>query len=131
MRILAMANIVNKTITDNQMRLLSEIAVAQELTQDDILRIVAEYEIDVSQAKEEKQFFNGNPSLPKSIMQAALDEIEGVEMQLQISQVMHGLISLGGSPNKEEIFFVEHAVGYWGIGEHWRKWLMSQPAQNT
>ena len=46
MRLLAMANIVKKEISENQMRLLSEIAIAQELSQDDILRIVAEYEID-------------------------------------------------------------------------------------
>ncbi len=131
MRILAMANIVKKEISDNQMRLLSEIAVAQDLSQDDILRIVAEYEIDVSQTKEETQFFNGDRSLPKNLMQAALDEIEGPEMQLQVSQVMHGLLSSGSQPQKEEVFFVEHAVGYWGIGEAWRNWLSSQPKQKS
>ncbi len=130
MRLLAMANLVKKEITDNQMRLLSEIAIAQDLSQDDILRIVAEYEIDVSQAKEDTQFFNGDPSLPKSLMQAALDEIEGADMQLQVSQVMHGLLSLGNQTQKEEVFFVEHAVGYWGIGEAWRSWLVSQPTQD-
>ena len=129
MRLLAMANLVKKEITDNQMRLLSEIAIAQDLSQDDILRIVAEYEIDVSQAKEDTQFFNGDPSLPKTLMHAALDEIEGADMQLQVSQVMHGLLSLGNQTQKEEVFFVEHAVGYWGIGEAWRSWLVSQPKQ--
>ncbi len=131
MRLLTMANIVKKEISENQMRLLSEIAVAQELSQEDILRVVAEYEIDVSQVKDESQFFNGNPSLPKSLMQAALDEIEGSEMQLQVSQVMHGLLSLGGQTHKEEVFFVEHAVGYWGIGEAWRQWLLNQPAHES
>lgn len=131
MRLLAMANIVKKEISENQMRLLSEIAIAQELSQDDILRIVAEYEIDVSQTKEDEQFFNGNPSLPKNLMHVALDEIEGQDMQLQVTQVMHGLLTVGGSPKKEEVFFVEHAVGYWGIGEAWRSWLVSQPTQEA
>ena len=128
MRLLTMANIVTKEITENQMRLLNDIALAQNLSQDDILRVVAEYEIDVSQVKDDTQFFNGNPSLPKSVMQSALDEIEGSEMQLQVSQVMHGLLSVGGNTQKEEVFFVEHAVGYWGIGEAWRSWLSNQPA---
>ena len=123
-----MANIVTKEITENQMRLLNDIALAQNLSQDDILRVVAEYEIDVSQVKDDTQFFNGNPSLPKSVMQSALDEIEGSEMQLQVSQVMHGLLSVGGNTQKEEVFFVEHAVGYWGIGDAWRSWLTQQPA---
>ena len=131
MRLLAMANIVKKEISENQMRLLSEIAIAQELSQDDILRIVAEYEIDVSQTKKGEQFFNGNPSLPKNLMHVALDEIEGQEMQLQVTQVMHGLLTVRDSPKKEEVFFVEHAVGYWGIGEAWRSWLVSQPTQEA
>ena len=131
MRLLAMANIVKKEINDNQMRLLNDIALAQDLSQDDILRVVAEYEIDVSQAKDETQFFNGNPSLPKSIMHSALDEIQGAEMQLQVSQVMHGLLCVGGDTQKEEVFFVEHAVGYWGIGDAWRTWLSNQPASQN
>jgi hypothetical protein len=126
-----MANIVTKEITQNQMRLLNDIALAQNLSQDDILRVVAEYEIDVSQAKDETQFFDGNPSLPQSVMRSALDEIEGSEMQLQVSQVMHGLLSVGGNTQKEEVFFVEHAVGYWGIGEAWRSWLSNQPTAES
>jgi hypothetical protein len=131
MRLLTMANIVTKEITQNQMRLLNDIALAQNLSQDDILRVVAEYEIDVSQAKDETQFFDGNPSLPQSVMRSALDEIEGSEMQLQVSQVMHGLLSVGGNTQKEEVFFVEHAVGYWGIGEAWRSWLSNQPTAES
>ena len=131
MRLLAMANIVKKEITDNQMRLLSEMALAQEMSQDDILRIVAEYEIDVAQAPKDEQCFNGNPSLPRSILQAALDEIEGQQMQLQVTQVMHGLLSSGTGPEKEEVYFVEHAVGYWGIGEAWRAWLANQPQTDS
>ena len=110
------------------MRLFNDIAVAQKLSQDDILKVVAEYEIDVSQAKEDTQYFNGNPSLPKSVLLSALDEIQGSEMQLQVSQVMHGLLSVESNTQKEEVFFVEHAVGYWGIGDAWRSWLTQQPA---
>ena len=128
MRLLTMANIVKKEISENQMRLINDIAVAQKLSQDDILKVVAEYEIDVSQAKEDTQYFNGNPSLPKSVLLSALDEIQGSEMQLQVSQVMHGLLSVESNTQKEEVFFVEHAVGYWGIGDAWRSWLTQQPA---
>ena len=127
MRILTIANVVKRSIDDKKMRLIRDIAIAQELTQDDILRIVAEYEIDLAQVRDEGPFFNADRSLPQALVTCALDEIQGESMQLQVSQTMHGLLTISGSPKKEEVIFVENAVGYWGIGESWRNWLLNKP----
>ena len=127
MRILTMANIVKRTMSDKQMRLLRDIAAAQQLTQDDVLRVVAEYEIDAAQSGESGPFFNADRSLPQALVHGALDEIQGESLQLQVSQIMHALLTLSGSPHKDEVLFVESAVGYWGIGESWRTWLINQP----
>ena len=82
MRILTMANIVRRSIGETQMRELHDIAKAQKLTQDDMLRVVAEYEIDVAKAGDSGPFFNGDRSLPQVLVHGALNEIEGdcVEM---------------------------------------------------
>jgi len=130
-RLLTMVNIVKRELAETQIRLLSDIAIAQELTQDDILRIIAEYEIDVVKTGKDGPFFNGDPSLPQALVSTGLDEIQGQDLQLQVCQIMHGLLTVSGSPQKEEIFFVEHAVGYWGIGDIWRTWLLSQPSSNA
>ena len=98
MRLLTMANVVNREVSEKQMRLIRDIALAQELTQDDILRIVAEHEIDVAQTSNDGPFFNGDPMLPRKLVINALDEIEGAEIQLQISQVMHGLLISESAP---------------------------------
>jgi hypothetical protein len=128
MRILTMANIVRRSIDETQMRDLHDIAKAQKLTQDDMLRVVAEYEIDVAKTGDSGPFFNGDRSLPQVLVHGALNEIEGEAIQLQVSKIMHHLLTLSGSPHKDEVLFVENAVGHWGIGDSWRNWLLQEPA---
>lgn len=127
-RILTMANVVNRDVSEQQIRMIRDMALAQNMTQDDLLRIVAEYEVDVAQNGKESACFNGDPMLPRSLVTHALDEIEGDSTQFQVCQMMHGLLVAGDGPQKNEVLFVEHAVGHWGIGPSWRNWLAGQSA---
>lgn len=125
MRMLRMARVVQRSIDAKQMRLINDIAIAQ----DDILRIVEEYEIDLAKAGDSGPFFNADRSLHQALVTGALDEIEGESIQLQVSQTMHGLFRISGSPKKERVLFVENAVEYWGIGESWSNWLLNKPVE--
>ena len=113
MRLLAMANIVKKkSLTTNASS--SEMALLRKCLKMIFFELL-QYEIDVAQAPKDEQCFNEILHYQKHL-QAALDEIEGHKCNCRSPRLCMGYLS-GTGPEKEEVYFVEHAVGYWGIGE--------------
>ena len=125
-RLLALANAVNRDVSSEQISLLAQLAAHKVMAKEDILRIVAEYERDLLVAQQtEKQFFIGDGLLPRGLVEGALKEIDGTEMQLQVVQLMFGLLMSGKGHAKNDVFFVENCVNFWGISGKWREWLRS------
>ena len=125
-RLLALASAVKRDITEEQMNLLAQLAAHKGMEKEDILRVVAEYEADLIQAqKTESQFFIGDGLLPRSLVEGALNEIDGAEMQLQVAQLMLALLMSGNGHSKNEVLFVENCVQFWGISDKRLKWMKS------
>lgn len=126
MRLLVLANAVTREVSPEQFGLLAQMAQAKGMQSEDILRLVGEYERDLLVAQQrEKQFFVGDGLLPRTLVEGALAEIDGEEMQLQVAQLMFGLLMAGSGHSKNDVLFVENCASFWGITSKWRNWICS------
>ena len=127
MRLLVLANAVTRDVSSEQFALLGQLAAVKGMQKEDILRIVAEYEHDLLLAKQnENQFFVGDQLLPRNLVEGALKEITDEALQLQVVQLMFGLLTAGSGHSKTDVLFVENCVAFWGISAQWRAWLSSE-----
>ena len=123
LRVLVMANIVDRKLDEAQLGRLRDLMQEQDMDLEAVLRVVSEYELDAAAARSAgSEFFNGDPMLPRGLVEHAFSEISGM-MTLQVAQMMHHLLTTDRVHTHEQVLFVEMAVGFWGLGPVWRAWL--------
>ena len=127
MRLYAVALMVECRLTECQLRWLQRRVEAQGLEMMDVLRLVRDYEKCAFQLAERGgDYFFGNERLPQYLVEACFEEVEGDAMRLYMATELYQLLHCAGEPSLQERFFLESAVGYWGINNLWHAWLLSR-----
>ncbi len=122
LRLLTMGALLEERGGDRRLRALERVVLAQGLPLSAMLEAREEYDIALRDAPPGPKFV-GNPRLPRSLVTEALDLIQGERERLDVAHLLYDFFTADGPPSRDEVLFVETAVGYWGIGEQWRAWL--------
>jgi hypothetical protein len=127
MRLVLMPTLVERELTPERLGFLAYVAEKFGMIPDNLKEVLIDYEQDVlSYQNQDTEFFFGDGAFPKSLVHAACDQIDHLDLQLQIAHTMK-LVVLERAPHTaKEVAFVEKIINYWGIRKPWHTLLKAQ-----
>jgi hypothetical protein len=123
MRLIVLATAVEKRLGPRRMNTIAQVAAQQGIPIEMLTQAAKEYEADVAALAGKGPHFAGKRGLPQKLLESAFKEVSGKDQALQVAQTLFAVLTSDDAPTRDEVLFVETAVGTWGVGESWRSWL--------